>query len=320
MPPRCAWPSNTDRRTFGSTTSPRPPGSPRAPTTTTSPAASKRSSSRSPRNAVTRVAAALRKRPADEPLEHAVVGALIEQYSDDGEPDRDTLALITSAPALQAEFLDTIAAIERPLAEAIAARTGADRSGRAGARGARRRRIRRSPGRRRALATTRTRHQVLGHAERRPHLDRPRPARSRPVTSADAAFVCDVTRWVDLSDRRSGCRADVRTPGTVQQDSSTSRRRLCVDTVPVSVTRPSGPAVAVMRWCRNRVLRASAAAIAASMSSASRSGSRPAAASHTRPCARRSPSHRRRQPTTPLRSPTTGAVLLSWTERRRPEA
>jgi hypothetical protein len=58
----------------------------------------------------------------DEPLEQAVVGALIEQYSDEGEPDRDTLALITSAPALQTEFLDTIAAIERPLAEAIAAR------------------------------------------------------------------------------------------------------------------------------------------------------------------------------------------------------
>jgi AcrR family transcriptional regulator len=73
-----------------------------------------------------RVAAALRARPVDEPLEHAVVGALVEQYSDDGEPDPDALALITSAPALQAEFLDTIAAIERPLAEAIAARTGAD--------------------------------------------------------------------------------------------------------------------------------------------------------------------------------------------------
>ena len=71
------------------------------------------------------VAAALRERPADEPLEHAVVAALIEQYSDGGEPDRDTLALITSAPALRAEFLDTIAAIERPLADAIAARTGA---------------------------------------------------------------------------------------------------------------------------------------------------------------------------------------------------
>jgi AcrR family transcriptional regulator len=79
-----------------------------------------------------RVAAALRKRPVDEPLEHAVVGALIEQYSDDGEPDRDTLALITSAPALQAEFLDTIAAIERPLAEAIAARTRADGQGELG--------------------------------------------------------------------------------------------------------------------------------------------------------------------------------------------
>jgi len=73
------------------------------------------------------VAAALRARPVDEPLDQAVVGALIEQYSDEGEPDRDTLALITSAPALQTEFLDTIAAIERPLAEAIAARTDNER-------------------------------------------------------------------------------------------------------------------------------------------------------------------------------------------------
>jgi len=73
-----------------------------------------------------RVAAALRERPAEEPLEHAVLGALIEQYSGDAEPDPDTLALVTSAPALHAEFLDTIAAIERPLADAIAARTGTD--------------------------------------------------------------------------------------------------------------------------------------------------------------------------------------------------
>ena len=36
------------------------------------------------------VAAALRARPVDEPLEHAVVSALIEQYSDEREPDRDT--------------------------------------------------------------------------------------------------------------------------------------------------------------------------------------------------------------------------------------
>jgi AcrR family transcriptional regulator len=71
-----------------------------------------------------RIAAALRARPPAEPLERAVVAAVIEQYSGAGEPDRETLALITSAPALQAEFLDTIAAIEHPLAEAIAARTG----------------------------------------------------------------------------------------------------------------------------------------------------------------------------------------------------
>lgn len=77
----------------------------------------------------TRVAATLRKRPIGEPLEHAVVSALIQEYSDEGEPDRDTLALITSAPALQAEFLDTIAAIERPLAEAIVARLRTDRPG-----------------------------------------------------------------------------------------------------------------------------------------------------------------------------------------------
>jgi hypothetical protein len=61
-----------------------------------------------------------------------VVGALIEQYSEACEPDREALALITSAPALQAEFLDTIAAIERPLAEAIADRTGADGQGEIG--------------------------------------------------------------------------------------------------------------------------------------------------------------------------------------------
>ena len=73
-----------------------------------------------------RVAAALRTRPVDEPLEQAVVGAVIEQFADASEPDRNVLALITSAPALQAEFLDTIAAIERPLADAIAARVGAD--------------------------------------------------------------------------------------------------------------------------------------------------------------------------------------------------
>jgi AcrR family transcriptional regulator len=68
-----------------------------------------------------RIAAALRARPADEPLAEAVVEALVEQY---GEPPADALLLITSAPGLRAEYVDTVAAIEQPLASAIAARTG----------------------------------------------------------------------------------------------------------------------------------------------------------------------------------------------------
>jgi AcrR family transcriptional regulator len=70
-----------------------------------------------------RIAAALRARPPDEPLAEAVVAALVEQY---GEPQPDALLLITSAPTLRAEYIDTVAAIEQPLASAIATRTGND--------------------------------------------------------------------------------------------------------------------------------------------------------------------------------------------------
>src|SRR5437588_9269776 len=49
-----------------------------------------------------RIAAALRARPADEPLAEAVVEALVEQY---GEPPADALLLITSAPGLRAEYV-----------------------------------------------------------------------------------------------------------------------------------------------------------------------------------------------------------------------
>lgn len=70
-----------------------------------------------------RIGAALRARPAGEPLEDAVVEAVAEQYT--AEPEGEALALIKSAPGLREEFAGTVAAIEQPLAAAMAAR-GAD--------------------------------------------------------------------------------------------------------------------------------------------------------------------------------------------------
>jgi AcrR family transcriptional regulator len=73
-----------------------------------------------------RTGAALRARPADEPLAVAVVEAVVEQYTAGDDPGRAELALITSAPGLRAAFLETVTAVEQPLAAAIAERTGAD--------------------------------------------------------------------------------------------------------------------------------------------------------------------------------------------------
>jgi AcrR family transcriptional regulator len=71
-----------------------------------------------------RVGAALRARPAGEPLAEAVTEAIVEQYSQ--EPTGDALTLITSTPSVQAQFAASVSAIEQPLAAAIAARTGDD--------------------------------------------------------------------------------------------------------------------------------------------------------------------------------------------------
>jgi AcrR family transcriptional regulator len=68
-----------------------------------------------------RVGAALRARPAGEPLAEAVTEAIVEQYTD--EPTGDALTLITSTPSIQAQFAASVSAIEQPLATAIAART-----------------------------------------------------------------------------------------------------------------------------------------------------------------------------------------------------
>ncbi len=73
-----------------------------------------------------RIAAALRERPADEPLARAVIESVVEQYVADAEPGSEAFALLTSAPSLRAEFLGAVAAIEEPLATAIAERAGID--------------------------------------------------------------------------------------------------------------------------------------------------------------------------------------------------
>jgi AcrR family transcriptional regulator len=72
-----------------------------------------------------RIGAALRARPAGEPLGEAIIRAMLEQYAG-GEPDKEMIRMITSSNALRREFIRSMAAIERPLAEAIAARTGTD--------------------------------------------------------------------------------------------------------------------------------------------------------------------------------------------------
>jgi AcrR family transcriptional regulator len=69
-----------------------------------------------------RVAAALRARPADEPLADAVTAAVVEQYA--SEPAGDALTLITTTPRLRSEFVEAVAEIRQPLAAAIADRVG----------------------------------------------------------------------------------------------------------------------------------------------------------------------------------------------------
>lgn len=72
-----------------------------------------------------RVGKALRSRPADEPLEEAVIAAVIEVYTQP-EPDKAGLRMIMSTPELEGEALKAFSMAEGPLAEAIAARTGLD--------------------------------------------------------------------------------------------------------------------------------------------------------------------------------------------------
>ena len=71
-----------------------------------------------------RVAAAVAARPATVRLSDAVVGAIVEQYTDPGSHDPRALLLITTRPALRDAFLGTAAGIEDSLTAVIAERIG----------------------------------------------------------------------------------------------------------------------------------------------------------------------------------------------------
>jgi AcrR family transcriptional regulator len=67
----------------------------------------------------------LRARPDDEPLDQAIIAAVIEHFTSP-EPDQAALRMIMSTPELEGEALKAFTMAEGPLAEAIAERTGTD--------------------------------------------------------------------------------------------------------------------------------------------------------------------------------------------------
>lgn len=70
------------------------------------------------------IAAAVTGRPAEVGLADAVVDAVVDQYC---APQPEALLLITTSPALRDSYVDGAAALEAPLAAAIAERVGAGR-------------------------------------------------------------------------------------------------------------------------------------------------------------------------------------------------
>jgi AcrR family transcriptional regulator len=73
-----------------------------------------------------RIAAAVAGRPAGARLADAVTEAVIEQYTNTGEREREALLLITTRTALRDAFLDTTTGIEPPLTAVIAELLGDD--------------------------------------------------------------------------------------------------------------------------------------------------------------------------------------------------
>jgi AcrR family transcriptional regulator len=61
-------------------------------------------------------------------LSDAVIGAVVEHYTEPHDHERDMLAMIASAPALRAAYLDAAALMKEPLAHAMTMRSsGMDR-------------------------------------------------------------------------------------------------------------------------------------------------------------------------------------------------
>ena len=73
-----------------------------------------------------RIAAAVAARPAAARLADTVTEAVIEQYTNTGEREREALLLITTRAALRDAFHDTTAGIEPPLTAVIAELLGDD--------------------------------------------------------------------------------------------------------------------------------------------------------------------------------------------------
>lgn len=71
-----------------------------------------------------RIEAAIAAQPKRARLAEVITEAIVQQYTDPGDDQREALLLITTHPALRSAFLSGTAAIAPALAEVIAARLG----------------------------------------------------------------------------------------------------------------------------------------------------------------------------------------------------
>lgn len=71
-----------------------------------------------------RIAAAIIAHPTGVSLSDTIIEAISAQYVDPSDQTRDALLMITTSPALQASYVDSVAMAEGALTEAIIERTG----------------------------------------------------------------------------------------------------------------------------------------------------------------------------------------------------